>query len=90
MPGGVWGLAITLLPGAISIVVGHVLAFRARETTAVARGARLITIGWTLSTLIPGTALIALVLIGEAQPTALIAAAFMIGLAALRWTVRVA
>jgi hypothetical protein len=33
-------------------------------------------------------ALTALVLLGEAQPTALIAAAFMIGWSALRWATR--
>lgn len=89
MPGGFGGFALTLIPGVFVIIAGNVLLLRGRAQADKQRGARITIIGFSLLTLVPGVLLTVLVLLGDAQPVALIGAALMIGWGALRfWAIR--
>jgi hypothetical protein len=85
----VWGFAALVAPGIALILVGNVLMFRAHEQSDRQRNARVILLGFTLLTLIPGVAFVVLVFLGRMQPVALIGAAAFIGFAVLRvWAIR--
>jgi Flp pilus assembly protein TadB len=66
-----------------------VVLLRSKARANKQRRARITILSFSLLTLVPGVVLAVLVLLGEAQPVALIGAALMIGWAALRfWAMR--
>lgn len=79
------GLRLTFTPGVVAIIAGNVLLLRGSTQADKQRGVKVTMIGFSLLTLVPGVVLVVLVLLGDAQPAALIGAALMIGWAGLRF-----
>jgi hypothetical protein len=84
-------LIASLLPGALLFVIGQALFIRGRDPESMRLGLRLAGLGGSLVRVLPALAIIVLVVSGQMQGPALIAALLLLGSELFRrWAFRTA